>query len=227
MAEFVEIAPDVWRLSLAPRGSVNVYLLGGVLVDTGGRTQVHKLLAALAGRRVVAHAITHAHFDHQGGSHVICERLDIPLWCGADDREAMETGAFERVMPRPASRLAQLQKWLCGPPHPVSRALHDWDVVGGGFVALETPGHTPGHIAFWRESDRVLVLGDAAMNCNPMTLRRRLREPFPWATHDPVQARASLRRLAALAPEIVCFGHGEPIPGPERFLPFVQGLSSR
>src|SRR5512143_379500 len=93
--DFVEIGEDAWRLSLVPRDGINVYLLGSVLVDAGGRMQAKRVLAALAGRPVVAHAITHAHYDHQGGSHAICARLGIPLWCGAGDREAMETGALE------------------------------------------------------------------------------------------------------------------------------------
>ena len=45
----------------------------------------------LDGRRLSAHALTHAHPDHQGSSHAICERLQIPLWCGQDDVHAMET----------------------------------------------------------------------------------------------------------------------------------------
>ena len=55
-----------------------------------------------------------------------------------------------------------------GPPHPVARALHEGDEVAG-FTVLETPGHSRGHVAFWRESDRVLILGDVLNNMNLMT----------------------------------------------------------
>ncbi len=45
-------------------------------------------------------------------------------------------------------------------------------------LEIVAPGHTPGHLAFWRESDRALVLGDVLFNMNLMTLRPGLRRPF-------------------------------------------------
>ncbi len=226
MSDFVEIGADAWVLSLSGRNAINVYLLGDVLVDAGGRMHTRRLRAALAGREVRAHAVTHAHYDHQGGSHAVCQALGIPLWCGAGDRAALETGNVDAIVARPGSFVAWLCRVLAGPPHPVARVLRAGDGVGAGFVALETPGHTPGSLAFWRESDRLLVLGDAAMNWSPPA-RTGLREPFSWATCDPAVNRASLRRLAALAPATVCFGHGVPVSGPDRFLPFVERLNLR
>ena len=35
------------------------------------------------------HALTHAHPDHQGSSHAICQKLEIPLWCGEEDVPAL------------------------------------------------------------------------------------------------------------------------------------------
>ena len=201
MSDFVAIGTDAWVLSLSGRNSINAYLLGDVLVDAGGRMQARRLLAALAGHRVVAHAVTHAHYDHQGGSHAVCQALGIPLCCGAGDREALETGNVDGIVRRPGSFSAWLCRVLAGPPHPVARVLREGDAVGAGFVVLETPGHTPGSLSFWRASDRLLVLGDAAMNWSPPT-RRGLREPFTWATTDAAVNRASLRRLAALGPGI-------------------------
>ena len=46
-----------------------------------------------------------------------------------------------------------------GPGHPVDRKLNEGDEVAG-FRVIDVPGHSAGHVAFWRESDRVLVLGD-------------------------------------------------------------------
>ncbi len=226
MSDQIQLGADAWQLPLAREGSINAYLLGDLLVDTGGRMQVRKVAAALAGRRVVAHAVTHAHYDHAGGSHAICERFGIPFWCGAGDREALETGNVDSIVRRPGSFAAWLCRVLAGPPHPVARVLRDGDDVGAGFVALETPGHTPGSLSFWREADRLLIVGDAAMNWSP-PVRRGLREPFTWATVDPAANRAGLRRLAALEPALVCFGHGLPVSGPDRFLPFVGGLNLR
>jgi hydroxyacylglutathione hydrolase len=183
------------------------------------------LLAELGGRSVRAHALTHAHFDHQGSSHVVCERLGVPLWCGAGDRDAVESGDLARVLPRGRPMIAVVSRLFGGPAHPVAWSLGEGDAVGG-FAVLETPGHTPGHLAYWRERDGVLILGDVLFNRNPVTRRVGLSEPFRSATVDRRANLAAARRLAALRPEIVCFGHGSPLRDGDLFQAFVATLPS-
>ena len=218
-----QVAPGVVRLSLLPLDTFNAYILGDVLVDSGGRTAGRRLLAALSDTEIAGHALTHAHFDHQGSSHLVCEHFGIPLWCGEGDRAAVETGDVTQVLPHPDSWLARVSQSLAGPGHPVSRSLGDGDEVGG-FVVIETPGHTLGHLAFWREIDRILVLGDVLFHRNPMTLQRGLTEPFAFATFDPAMNRRSARKLADLEPTVVCFGHGAPLRDARRFAEFVSAL---
>jgi len=218
---FTEVAPGLLRLSLFPRDHTNAYLLGDVLVDTGGSFQSDRLLAALLGHPVSAVALTHGHFDHQGGAHAVCEALDVPLWCGEGDRRAVETGDGSLLYPDPRSRTARLARRLASPPHPVARTLRQGDSAGG-FAVLETPGHTPGHLAFWREEDRALVLGDVLFHRNPLTLRRGLAYPYRFLAHDYERNATAARRLAALAPELTCFGHGEPLRDPDRLQAFVH-----
>jgi glyoxylase-like metal-dependent hydrolase (beta-lactamase superfamily II) len=110
-----------------------------------------------------------------------------------------------------------------GPPHPVARALRDGDEVAG-FAVLECPGHSPGHVAYWRESDRTLVIGDVLTNINVMTGRRGLHEPLAAFTPDPAQNRSSARKLAALEPALVLFGHGPPLRDTQALLDFVAAL---
>lgn len=218
------VSTGVLRLSLMPLDMVNVYVLGGILVDSGGKFGKQRLLSALSEIGISGHAVTHAHLDHQGCSHAVCERFDVPLMCGAGDRVAMESGDLRQVMPDPRSWLAGLSQRLAGPGHPVSRMLREGDEVGG-FVVIEAPGHTPGHLAFWRESDRVLVLGDVLFHRNPLTLRSGLSEPFGFATYNRAMNRKTARKLAALEPAIVCFGHGEPLRDSGQFIEFVSALS--
>ena len=66
-------------------------LVGDVLIDAATRQAERRILRQISERNVSAHALTHAHPDHQGSSHAICERLGIPLWCGQADIPAMET----------------------------------------------------------------------------------------------------------------------------------------
>lgn len=216
------LAEDLHQLRGFPPNAINVYLMGDVVVDAGGRRAARSILRQLEGREVAAHALTHVHPDHQGSSHRICEQRRVPLWCGEADAPAMEDGHMAARQPdHPANRFSE---WLwAGPPRPVDRLLREGAEVAG-FTVLEVPGHSAGHLAFWREPDRTLLLGDVLNNQNLITGRPGLHEPPPFFTPDVARNRESARRLAALEPELVCFGHGPPLRDPQRFTEFVGGL---
>jgi glyoxylase-like metal-dependent hydrolase (beta-lactamase superfamily II) len=218
-----ELADGVFQLRGRPANAINVYLLGDVLIDAATRRSERRILRELGSRRPAAHALTHAHPDHQGASHALCERFGIPLWCGRGDVRAMETpGGVGASQPKSWMTAFQRRFWT-GPPHPVARALAEGDEVAG-FAVLETPGHSPGHVAYWRESDRVLILGDVLNNMNLITGRPGLQEPPKVFTPDPPLNRRSARRLAALRPNLVCFGHGPPLRDPDRLAQFAGSL---
>ena len=107
----------------------------------------------------------------------------------------------------------------------MARALAVCDEVAG-FTVLECPGHSPGHVAYWRESDRVLILGDVLNNMNLITGVPGLHEPPAVFTPDPARNRESARSLAALEPALCCFGHGPPLRDPQKLADFVAGLAS-
>ena len=218
-----QLAEDVYMLHGWPPNAINVYLVGDVLIDAATRQGEKRIMRQIAGRKLSAHALTHAHPDHQGSSHAICAQLGIPLWCGQGDVPAMETpgGVFNSQAPTWLNRL-QRRFWT-GPPHPVARALVEGDEVAG-FTVLESPGHSRGHLAYWRESDRVLILGDVLNNMNVMTAVPGLHEPPAIFTPDPARNRESARRLAALRPALTCFGHGAPLRDPHKLADFVAQL---
>jgi hydroxyacylglutathione hydrolase len=218
-----QLADDVYMLKGFPPNAINVYLVGGVLIDAATRQAEGRIFKQLAGRTIEAHALTHVHPDHQGCSHAVCERYGVPLWCGQDDVPAMETpgGVINPKVPTLLRRFQQ--SWWVGPPHPVARALREGDQVAG-FTVLDTPGHTRGHIALWRESDRVLILGDVLNNMNVRTGLPGLHQPPDMFTTDPVRNRASARRLAALRPALACFGHGAPLRDPDELADFAARL---
>jgi len=85
---------------------------------------------------------------------------------------------------------------------------------------LDTPGHSKGHISFWRESDRVLVLGDVLNNMDVITAIPGLTEPKTYLTPDPATNRKSIKRLAQLEPSLVLFGHGAPLRDTKKFADF-------
>jgi glyoxylase-like metal-dependent hydrolase (beta-lactamase superfamily II) len=219
-----QLADNVHLLRGWPANAINVYLIGDVLLDAGTRKAERRILSQLAGHKLSAHALTHVHPDHQGSSHAICERLRIPLWCGQGDVPAMESagGIFNPQMPGWLNQL--YERFLTGPPHPVARALIEGDEVAG-FTVLETPGHSRGHLAYWRESDRVLILGDVLTNIDLRAGIPGLHEPPAMLTPDPARNRVSARRLAQLRPRLACFGHGAPLRDPGKLADFVARLA--
>ncbi|HWH43103.1 MAG TPA: MBL fold metallo-hydrolase [Thermoleophilaceae bacterium] len=217
-----ELADGVWSIRGFPPEGINCWLIEDVLLDAATRRSGRRILKGLAGREVSAHALTHVHPDHQGATKEVCEKLGIPLWVGRHDVAAMESG--EHAMGKPGALTNRvIEAMFKGPPHKVDRALDEGDVVAG-FQVLHVPGHTPGHLAYWRESDRTLILGDVLNSMDPFTSIRGLREPKRIFTPDPAENRRSARRLAELEPALVCFGHGPPLRDTRRFVEFCERL---
>ena len=220
-----EVAEGLWLLGGRPRHKINVYVMGDVLVDSGTRHSAKRILRQIAGVPLRSHVLTHGHMDHMGAAHEVCEALDLPLICGNADVAAVESGARLGLRDRPL--LVRIEhRLIAGPGNPVSATLKEGDRVAG-FSVLEVPGHAPGHLAFWREEDRVLVLGDVVYGLRVPSGRPGLQLPPAAFTPDPRQNLASARRLAALEPEVVCFGHGPPLHDRARFCEFVAGASVR
>jgi glyoxylase-like metal-dependent hydrolase (beta-lactamase superfamily II) len=199
-----QIADDVWQLRGFPRDMFNVYLLGDVLIDTGTRWARRRIVRQLGDRRISLVALTHCHPDHQGSARAICTRNGVPLACHEADVTAME-GTAPMVPNNGFLRWAN--RFWAGPAHPVERVLREGDEVAG-FRVVHAPGHTPGHIMFVRERDRVVIAGDVLANIHFITREVGLREPPPAFSHNFVQNRDSIRRLLSLKPSIAAFGHG-------------------
>ncbi len=209
LAAMRELADGVFHLPLMPRAGVNAYLVGDVLVDAGFGFQATRVLRDVRGRIVREHVLTHAHVDHAGGSRQVIDALGVPVRAGERDLPALASGtpeqAFPRILRKPGEAYARFT------PVPEATALREGDEVGDGFVVLDTPGHSAGHISLWRERDRVLICGDVVNQMNLLTTLPGLHEPPGMFTPDPAENRRSIRRLAALAPQLVLVGHGPPL----------------
>jgi hydroxyacylglutathione hydrolase len=218
-----QVAHDVWQLRGFPPNAINVYLVGDVLLDAATRRAGRRILKQLQGREVRAHTLTHAHPDHQGASHEVCEALGIPYWVGERDADAAEDPSLISQR-QPDHWLAQFfARTMTGPAHPVARRLREGDEVAG-FRVLDTPGHSAGHVSFWRESDRVLILGDVLNNMDTVTGIPGLQLPKDFFTPDPARNRESAKRLGELEPSLVLFGHGAPLRDTRKLVEFTRAL---
>src|SRR5439155_12185229 len=164
-----------------PAHAINQYLVEDVLIDTGTRWAGRRLLRTLRRRPPSLVALTHCHPDHCGSAALVCRTLRVPLACHEADAPVME--GREPMLPRlPLGHL--FGPLMDGGPYPVGRVLRDGDEVAG-FRVVHTPGHTMGHVVYFRESDRVAVAGDVLANMHLLRRRPELREPPRIFSTDP------------------------------------------
>jgi glyoxylase-like metal-dependent hydrolase (beta-lactamase superfamily II) len=217
------LAPGVWRLKEFPAPTVNCYLAEDVLIDAGRTWDRRRIFAELEGRELSMLALTHVHPDHQGVAKDVCEARGIPLACHAGDVDAMEgrRPVQEASADNPVNRMIA-SIWQ-GPPYKVERVLEEGDEVAG-FRVVHAPGHSRGHVLFFRESDRVVICGDVIRNMSYATGLPGIKEPPPLFTYDVEENRRSIRRLAALEPSLILPGHGPAVTDIGAFERFVSAL---
>jgi glyoxylase-like metal-dependent hydrolase (beta-lactamase superfamily II) len=241
-----EIAADVYLLPVG-KGLMrsNVYLVRSgpawVLIDAGAAncgSSIQKAADSLFGQgaRAVSIFLTHSHPDHAGSARELARRWECTVYVHPDELPLAsgDISAFRRCA-NPLDRWAILPLLrllgsrrtesivseasfkdvaLSLDPSASLPGLPDWKMV-------PTPGHTPGHVAFFRATDRVLIAGDALLTVNLNSLWSLIRnKPTvsgpPWYTtwNWPV-AKNSVASLARLEPRVLAGGHGIPATGAE------------
>ncbi|MCA1737467.1 MAG: MBL fold metallo-hydrolase [Actinobacteria bacterium] len=229
-----EVAPGVARLEII---FVNAYLVGApggpwVLVDTGlplSAALTRWAAAKFYGEEARPEAIvlTHGHFDHTGAALDLANGWDVPIYAhplelpyltGRSDYPPQDStmgGAIAQV-----ARLFPHRGYDFGDR---VRPLPSSGEVPGirHWRWFHTPGHTPGHVSLFRETDGMLLAGDALATMNmdswtsQLTRKREIsRPPVPF-TPDWEAAHRSVETLAGLEPSVIAAGHGLPIAEPQ------------
>jgi ribonuclease/clavin/mitogillin len=161
-----------------------------ILIDTGYPECANEVVAWVAsetGGSLDALLLTHHHQDHLGGAEAIVAVTGAATWAHPIEIELMKERA-PSLTPAP---------------------LEDKEIVRLGeveFKAVFTPGHSPGHLAFWWEARRILFGGDNV-----------LMETSTWVGPPRGNLRdflASLEVERALAPRVIYSGHGPPVEDP-------------
>jgi len=222
--------PHLYRLT--HYGLINCYLVleddGLSVVDTGVADTaplIAKAVASLGGRvrRIV---LTHVHGDHVGGldalhdlypeAEVAISARDARLLSGdtsldADEPQAKLRGGIRPTRTRPA------------------RLLEDGDAVSS-LRAASSPGHTPGHMAFYDTRDGTLIAGDAFQTLGGLAVAGQLRGRLPllalFTWHAPT-ALESARKLSALGSARLAVGHGPVLERPAEAMRRVTEAFSR
>jgi deazaflavin-dependent oxidoreductase (nitroreductase family) len=243
-AAATEIAAGVYLIGPWGRTQTNAYLVrdgsSWILVDAGWQDDGPRIGAAV--RSVLgpdlspsAILLTHAHPDHDGsarelsrawGCPVFAHPAELPLATGDFEAMGRFAGPLDRWLILPLMRAVgrrRRETILAGSSLAgIVQPLQPGGVIPGvaGWAWIHTPGHTPGHVAYVREHDRVVLGGDAILtlqvNAWSGLLRGRqgLSGPPWYTTWSQVAATASIVEIAGLEPSVLGGGHGLPLAGP-------------
>ena len=173
--------------------------------------------------------LTHGHFDHVGGLHGLLEAWpDVPVYAHPLELPYL-TGRSAYPPPDPTvggGLMAYLSFAYPKQPYDFGTRVQalpaDGRVPGlPGWRWVPTPGHTFGHVSFFREHDKILVAGDAfttvfaESGSATLTQKQEVHGPPAYFTPDWDAARASVELLARMEPEVAATGHGIPMHGDE------------
>ncbi len=232
----MEIAPDVAceKIVLANICYVGEpgSAFGWVLVDTGPFHRARRIVRTSErrfGRDAWPKAIvlTHGHFDHVGAVKELARGWDVPVY--AHELELPYLTGRSSYPPADPAAGGGSMAWMSWayPRRPIDlgRRIRPLPADGSipempGWRWIHTPGHTPGHISLFRDSDRTLIAGDAFTTTKAESMFAELRDrpveihgPPSYFTSDWQAAGASVRRLSMLEPSAAITGHGAPMSG--------------
>lgn len=209
---------------------VNVYIVrtgsSWVLVDAGLGGYARTITAAArefigTGKAPEAIVLTHGHFDHVGSIEALLEQWPVPVYAHRLERPYLN-GESAYPPPDPLvgrGSMALLSRLYPRGPIDISNHLNLLPDDGSipampGWRSVFTPGHTAGHVSLFREQDSTLIAGDAVVTTKQesaiavMMQREEMHGPPAYFTQDWTASGESVRKLAALEPEVLATGHG-------------------
>lgn len=233
-----EAAADILLLKFT---IVNAFIIGRpgvdseewVLVDTGLENSAEFILQSTAERfrkdsRPKAIILTHGHFDHVGSVIKLANHWDVPVYAHELEMPYI-TGKKDYPQGDPTVDEGLVAKMSPSfPHHSIDISYRAVKLPADGSVPglprwkwVQTPGHTDGHICLFRESDRVLIAGDALTTTKQeslgavLTQREQVKGPPAYLTTDWRAAEESVQRIKDLEPVLLLPSHGKPLQGEE------------
>ncbi|WP_412921708.1 MBL fold metallo-hydrolase [Mesobacillus foraminis] len=230
----LEIAPDIFSFTVQ---IVNLCFVGTpgqkefVIVDAGMPGSAEDIITAAQERfggdsKPKAIILTHGHFDHVGAVIELVQHWNIPVYAHEAELPYL-TG--KASYPEPDATVegglvAKMSPMFPNEPINLGSNVHSLPADGSvphlpGFRWVHTPGHSPGHVSLFRDSDRALIAGDAFVTVKQeslykvLTQQQEISGPPRYLTPDWKAAWDSVKKLEALKPSVAITGHGAPMAG--------------
>lgn len=241
----VSVLPDLFCHTIQ---IVNICLIGApesddfVLVDAGMPGSADDIIAVTeqrygAGCRPKAIILTHGHFDHVGAIIELIKKWQVPVYAHELELPFL-TGEQSYPDPDPTVEGGMVAKMSpLFPNEPINLGNHVEKLPSDGSIPflhgfrwIHTPGHSPGHVSFFRDEDRALIAGDAFITVKQdsllkvLTQEEEINGPPRYLTTDWRAARESVRILQQLNPSVAITGHGIPMSG-ERLATGLEKLA--
>lgn len=230
----IQVTPDIYSHTIQ---IVNFAVIGEpgtseyLIVDAGMPGSAQEIIGVCEERfgaenRPKAILLTHGHFDHVGAIIELVEHWDVPVYAHELEMPFL-TG--QKSYPEPDATVeggmgAKMSPLF--PNEPIQLGNHVEKLPADGTVPhlpdfrwIHTPGHTPGHVSFFREKDRSLIVGDAFVTVKQeflykvITQEQEISGPPRYLTTDWKAAKKSVETLEALKPVVAITGHGSPMTG--------------
>lgn len=230
----IQVVPDIYSHTIQ---IVNFMLVGEpgtseyVIVDAGMPGSAEEMIAVCEERfgkdsRPKAILLTHGHFDHVGAIVELVEHWNVPVYAHELEMPFL-TGQKSYPEPDPSVEGGMVAKMSpLFPNEPIQLGSHVEKLPADGTVPhlpefrwIHTPGHAPGHVSFFRERDRALIVGDAFVTVKQeylykvFTQELEISGPPRYLTTDWQAAKKSVETLAKLEPSVAITGHGLPMTG--------------
>ena len=234
------VADGVWRVAGDLKSAMNVYFIedgnGVTQFDAGTKAMskhTERIAAEMGGlNRIV---LGHAHADHRGTA----ANTKAPVLCHTDELDdALGDGGLHYMdlkdIPWWVTRMLypRLLKHWDGGPVKIQDTLDEGDEIAG-FKVVHLPGHAPGLIGLWRESDGVALVSDTFYQVDSIKLKPLPEEDAPmvphpvWAIDYPASIE-SVRKLAGLGASCLLPGHEQALEGtPEQVAAALNRAADR
>lgn len=197
-------------------GNVNCYLISNknraILVDTGREKHRQKVLDACRPYQVQLLVLTHGHMDHAQNAAFLSQKLNCPVAMHRADLGLLEDNMGQalyastilgRIVLSASIKSFQASDGI--PAFTPAVFLDDGDSLESYGISAKVaglPGHTDGSIGL--DINRTdLIVGDALMNMFYPTVS--------MLYHGKQAMLESAKRIEALGPRTIYFGHGKPV----------------